>query len=218
MSLTKKQTLWMLLLFAGLWILALAIWQQSELDRRIVFAHEALRQHTSLILFLSLVSRYGMGAIFVVTLAYLLPFTRPAFRKSRTIYLLMFLAFVLSGLSSEGLKMLIGRSRPFIAYSGQIEPVTRPITYSFPSSHATESTALILPFLVFVRKESRSAFLLKLVLVTVALTVCYSRIALGVHFLSDVLAGVGVALVCFPAAVWATHAAMARWRWKKTRL
>jgi len=217
LSLTKKQTLWMLLLFAGLWILALAIWQQSELDRRIVFAHETLRQHTSLILFLSLVSRYGMGAIFVFTLAYLLPFTRPALRKSRALYLLMVLAFVLSGLTSEGLKVLIGRSRPFIAYSGQIEPVTRPITHSFPSGHATESTALILPFLVFLRKESRRVFLLKLVLVIVALTVCYSRIALGVHFLSDVLAGVGVALICFPAAVWAANAAITKWHWKKAR-
>ncbi len=207
----------MILLFMVLWILALGIWQQSELDRRVVFAHEELRQHTGLMQFLALVSRYGMWALFALTLVWLLPFSKPALHKSRALYLLMFIAFVLSGLTSEGLKLAIGRSRPFKAYSGQIEPVTRPVTNSFPSSHATESAALILPFLLFLRKASRSISQLKIVLVAVALTVCYSRIALGVHFLSDVLAGVGVALICFPAAVWVTRLVMVRWHWRRAR-
>jgi membrane-associated phospholipid phosphatase len=38
-----------------------------------------------------------------------------------------------------------------------------------------------------------------------ALLVCYSRITLQVHFLSDVLAGIGTALFFMPIAVWITN-------------
>jgi membrane-associated phospholipid phosphatase len=38
----------------------------------------------------------------------------------------------------------------------------------------------------------------KILLVITALGVCYSRVVLGAHYVSDVLAGAGLALVCFP--------------------
>jgi membrane-associated phospholipid phosphatase len=44
----------------------------------------------------------------------------------------------------------------------------------------------------------------------VAGLVCYSRIVKGAHYLSDVLAGAGLALVCVPVAVAAANAIYAR--------
>lgn len=52
--------------------------------------------------------------------------------------------------------------------------------------------------------------LVKLALLLVASLVCYSRIVLGAHYLSDVLAGAALALACVPAAVAASNAIYAR--------
>jgi membrane-associated phospholipid phosphatase len=38
----------------------------------------------------------------------------------------------------------------------------------------------------------------KILLAIIVLGVCYSRVLLGAHYVSDVLAGVGMALICFP--------------------
>ncbi len=39
----------------------------------------------------------------------------------------------------------------------------------------------------------------------VVLGVCWSRVLLGAHYVSDVLAGVGMALICFPLAIFVTN-------------
>ena len=52
--------------------------------------------------------------------------------------------------------------------------------------------------------------LLKLVLLLIASLVCYSRIVLGAHYLSDVFAGAALALACVPVAVAAANAIYAR--------
>jgi membrane-associated phospholipid phosphatase len=38
----------------------------------------------------------------------------------------------------------------------------------------------------------------KVLLAVIVFGVCYSRVLLGAHYVSDVLAGVGMALICFP--------------------
>jgi len=46
---------------------------------------------------------------------------------------------------------------------------------------------------------------MKLMLLLAAGLICYSRIVLGVHFLSDVLAGAATAAACLPVAVAAAN-------------
>jgi membrane-associated phospholipid phosphatase len=83
------------------------------------------------------------------------------------------------------LKLTFHRPRPEVAFV-HLE------TYSFPSGHAMISTAVYgaLAYLAWSRLRTRRA---RLALITATTTlvslVCFSRLYLGVHYLSDVLAG-----------------------------
>lgn len=113
------------------------------------------------------------------------------------------LAAVPSGmLLNVGLKNLFIRPRPLLD-----EPLVHLTTFSFPSGHAVAATlfygSLCLLVLAHERRRGRRAAAVVIAMVMVAL-VCSSRIYLGAHFLSDVLAGVcvGVAwLAAWTAAV-----------------
>jgi undecaprenyl-diphosphatase len=82
------------------------------------------------------------------------------------------------------LKLIIGRIRPIVP-----DPVAHGGGNSFPSGHSLDSFvvygALLLVFLPVIKRRWRPFAVLLVALVTVA--VGFSRIALGVHFVSDVL-------------------------------
>jgi undecaprenyl-diphosphatase len=112
---------------------------------------------------------------------------------------------VLGGLLSGALKLLVLRARPSFD-----EPVAQAQGYSFPSGHALNSVlisgVLILVFLPVLSPRGR-----RLAGVTAAFVVLltgFDRIALGVHFVSDVLAGWFVAAACLAA----TSAGFEIWR------
>lgn len=81
------------------------------------------------------------------------------------------------------LKNLIGRTRPFDVISGLVPLITKPTDYSFPSGHTACSFAVA--FLLF-RKLPKRYGIPCLIL---AALIGFSRIYLGVHYASDVLAG-----------------------------
>jgi membrane-associated phospholipid phosphatase len=58
--------------------------------------------------------------------------------------------------------------------------------------------ALALPFLLLIAAKDNWQKGVKILLAIIALGVCYSRVLLGAHYVSDVLAGIGMALICFP--------------------
>jgi len=96
---------------------------------------------------------------------------------------------VLGGL----LKVVVARTRPAFE-----QPVAHIGGYSFPSGHAVNSflcTGVLI--LVFLPVLSRAGRWLAYVLgAAVVLLVGFDRVALGVHYVSDVLAGWIVALAC----------------------
>jgi undecaprenyl-diphosphatase len=103
-----------------------------------------------------------------------------------------------------GLKLLVGRTRPSFDL-----PIATAPGYSFPSGHALNSAVgvlvLVLVLLpVLPGPRSRAAVWLAGIFV-IALT-GFDRIGLGVHYLSDVVAGwlVAVALVAATAAAFET--------------
>jgi len=96
---------------------------------------------------------------------------------------------VLSILLFIGLKRLTGRRRPC-----QIEPhcwatLLPPDQFSFPSGHTMTAFAVAIPLSLFYPT-------LSIGLLFCALSIAMSRILLGMHFLSDVVAGalIGTAL------------------------
>jgi len=99
------------------------------------------------------------------------------------------LSSVLSILLFQWLKRLTGRRRPC-----QIEPhcwatLLPPDQFSFPSGHTMTAFAVAIPLSLFYPT-------LSIGLLFCALSIAMSRIVLGMHFLSDVVAGalIGTAL------------------------
>jgi membrane-associated phospholipid phosphatase len=85
-----------------------------------------------------------------------------------------------------GVKVAIGRERPLIE---DHPPLARaPSKLSFPSAHSTSSFAAAT---AFARVEPRT----RLALYTLATGICISRPYLGMHYPSDVLAGVALGTV-----------------------
>lgn len=92
------------------------------------------------------------------------------------------------------LKLVFLRPRPHLD-----EPLVQLVTQSFPSGHAVAATVFYgaACALVFAHTRSRLARALAAGLaVAMVLLVCASRVYLGAHYLSDVVAGVAVGTIC----------------------
>lgn len=97
------------------------------------------------------------------------------------------LAAAVAGAVTTGyvLKMLMARARP-----GGLIPAAIETSFSFPSGHATASLALFgfMTYLLCKMFPARKSFLLIASAILIG-SVGFSRLYLGVHFPSDVLAG-----------------------------
>jgi membrane-associated phospholipid phosphatase len=85
---------------------------------------------------------------------------------------------------SQGLKALIHRDRPFTTYP-YIEKLSSGGDSSFPSGHTLEAFAMAAAISLLFRRKK-----IIIPVYTWAVLVAYSRMALGVHYPSDVLAGI----------------------------
>lgn len=93
-------------------------------------------------------------------------------------------------LMNVGLKHLFQRARP-----APDEPLVQLTTYSFPSGHGVASTVLygVLGALLLAHVRSLPLRVLGTVAcVAMVVAVCFSRVYLGAHYLSDVLASVNI--------------------------
>ncbi len=107
--------------------------------------------------------------------------------------LAVFLAFTVigGGLVDSGVKIAVNRPRPVLDH-----PLAHAFGKSFPSGHAMSSTiaygALLLVLLPAVPRAWRT--LIIAVTTVLVLAIATSRLFLGVHFLTDVLAGIALGL------------------------
>lgn len=100
--------------------------------------------------------------------------------KNKRLIIQLWLSLFLSLAIAYLLKFTVQKPRPEQALG--IKAVISENGYSFPSAHATAAFSA-LPILDFVFKKSR--FLWH----TLAILVAFSRVYLGVHYLSDIIAG-----------------------------
>jgi membrane-associated phospholipid phosphatase len=108
-------------------------------------------------------------------------------RRRKTDALFVALAFLGAQVLSNGMKLGFRRERPFFP-----DPLATESTFSFPSGHALVSLAVYGSIALLLARRISSGPLRLLLLGGTALLVLaigFSRLYLGVHFLSDVLAG-----------------------------
>lgn len=108
-------------------------------------------------------------------------------RRRQTDALFVALAFLGAQVLSSGMKLGFRRERPFFP-----DPLATESTFSFPSGHALVSLAVYGSIALLLARRipsprGRAALLGGTALFVVAIG--FSRLYLGVHFLSDVLAG-----------------------------
>ncbi len=112
------------------------------------------------------------------------------FRKTRKIGWCVLVSLLINSLiTNVTLKNLIARPRPFHA-SELIQPlIHRPSSFSFPSGHTSGSLTAALAFQKYVPKKYGVPA------VVLASLIAISRIYVGVHYPTDVLGGVAVAVI-----------------------
>jgi undecaprenyl-diphosphatase len=199
LELKRQPIVIMIVMAIVLWSVSIFLWKQVELDKWMLISVNTLRTNRGVIGIAQLASKYGMPMIVLVYLLYLFfAFKHEALRDNHRIYLLVFLMFGLAGIFGDIVKEILNRPRPFIEYAGEINALSDAATPALPSGHATKSVSLALPFLLLVMEKDSWHKGVKVLLATLAFAVCCSRVLLGTHYVSDVLAGVGTALICFP--------------------
>ncbi|MBG0826558.1 phosphatase PAP2 family protein [Planomonospora sp. ID67723] len=111
-----------------------------------------------------------------------------------------------SGLLNLAVKELVDRARPILP-----DPVTWAPGASFPSGHAMAAatgTSMLVLLLLPVLKRRGPRLIAWAVALVITVFVAYSRVALGVHWVSDVVAGVALGF----AMVAATASGYETWR------
>jgi membrane-associated phospholipid phosphatase len=106
--------------------------------------------------------------------------------KSKPLWMVfykMLAVFIIAAIISFTIKSIFERERPFITYQ-DIVKLSESGNSSFPSGHTLEAFAMVVAFSILVPKRK-----LFIPLFIWASVVAYSRMALGVHYPSDVLGG-----------------------------
>ncbi|MDZ4655812.1 MAG: phosphatase PAP2 family protein [Coriobacteriia bacterium] len=131
-------------------------------------------------------------------------------RGRRAEALLLVLTVSLGALLGEGLKLVVGRVRPALEYAR----IAIPQSYSFPSGHALSAATFFgaVGFIALIgERQLRRSVVVVALCIFMALSVGFSRVYLGVHFLGDVgggwlLGAAWVMLMILLGATWGAGA------------
>lgn len=186
LTLAAAGTLILLIPFSLLLLLVADHWQplrQLDHDLAAQLNNDAFG-HPSYVTVLKAISTVGHPAVFQV-IAVAVAFWLGIRRRPRLAAWLVVTVFG-GALLSSTVKAAVGRKRPLLAH-----PVAHAASASFPSGHAIGSVvgvgALLLVFLPSARRATRPLLLTLGALWVLAIG--FSRLGLGVHYLTDVLGG-----------------------------
>lgn len=165
----------------------------TTLDTQILLWMQQSLRFASATAFWELMTDLGnAGFLWIVTALVLL-----ARRKTRTYGIAVILALFLDVVITNGiLKLLIARPRPFLTHADIIPLIKPPGGFSFPSGHSASSFAV--SFVLYKLLPKRVG----IPAVVLAVLIGFSRMYLGVHYPSDVLAGLVVGYGIARFVVW----------------
>jgi len=197
---TKRIWIACFVLGTVLWAIALILWAQGEIDETVLFYFDPMRITMDPIVVLSKwFSANGMATITILFVVYLLVSKKVKYLDAPlTVYFYIICSYGLSGIAGDLLKEVFARPRPIATYGSEILVISQSLTPAIPSGHATKSVALVLPFILLVSHSKNLHKGMKIVIGLIAGGVCFSRIVLGAHYVSDVVAGMGMALIGLP--------------------
>ena len=206
LQITKSQLLASITISIILWIIAMGLWYFKEVDKTILFALNNANFNDTIVIFSQLISRYGMALIASINLILMLfTFKDERMKNLRPVFLLTIISYAVAGISGDLLKLVFNRQRPIITYTGELNFLTNSNSPSFPSGHATKSVALAVPLSFNNILNIQLTKVSKIITMLTAFLICLSRIVLGAHYLSDVLAGAGWSVLCLPVSVFLTN-------------
>ena len=151
----------------------------------------------------------SLGGISVLTLFALIAVVFLVIQRKRLSALLLVFGLVGGVMLSEGLKALFGRERPPIQYQA-----VETLNASFPSGHALLSTVFYLSLGVMLTRafpqRGFKAYVLG-VAILIALLIGSTRVYLGAHWASDVLAGWSIG-AAWAMLLWLVAHVVSRWQ------
>ena len=170
--------------------------------------HQMVAGKDALIVFLRIVTFLGTPPWFFLIVAVAAIYLWQRNRMRLAAYLVT--TSIVGGIIDSVVKIVVDRPRPSLE-----DPILLAHGKSFPSGHAMSSTvvygALLLTFMPAIPKRFRRSAIA--VLSLLLLVIGFSRLALGVHYLTDVLGGYAL------GAAWlaASTAAFSIWRTERGR-
>ncbi|MFQ5969632.1 MAG: phosphatase PAP2 family protein [Nitrososphaerales archaeon] len=123
-------------------------------------------------------------------------------RKTRRLGAILLMALVLSTLASTYLKQIVDRERPQYEFQPSIDLGYKPeqdvisrSASSFPSGHATRSAAFALIISYMIRDRFLAGIPAGIMMWAFPASVAFSRIYIGAHYPTDVIAGVVLGII-----------------------
>jgi membrane-associated phospholipid phosphatase len=163
--------------------------------------HAVAVHHEGLVAALKVLSTIGSAVVYFPLFAAVAAWL--AWRRLPRLALFVAVAVAGSALLNVLVKLAVHRTRPVLA-----DPVAHAGGMSFPSGHAQSAvvacSVLLLVFAPLLRRAWRTVAIA--VAVTFVLSIGFARVALGVHFVSDVLAGYALGAAWVAAMIAAFNA------------
>jgi membrane-associated phospholipid phosphatase len=195
-----KEWITSLIVILALWVPAIILLLQQNADNAIQLALDPTRENIIAAGTFQFFTQHGLTILYCLLLVILgLSLKNPAFKESQRIYLVFFFTLIFAVVGYSLLKIIIMRPRPFEILD--IHPIYQADGYSFPSGHTTTGFAMVLPFIFLLPNKEKLQIIMKIIFLGFAILMGFSRIFVGVHYLSDVLAGAGLAILMLGISV-----------------
>ena len=163
-----------------------------DMDSRILLFFQDVVRDPVLTPVFTVITTLGNGAVIWILISLCLLLSKKTQKTAFMCAVAMLVSLLVNNLA---LKNIVGRIRPYEMVQGLIPLIGRPGDYSFPSGHTCASFAAAGVYWRMLPKK------FGIPLVILAAMIAFSRLYVGVHYPTDVLAGLLIGLF----AAWAAR-------------